>query len=157
MYDHIMRNFYEYDNSRRSSRVSVLTSALQESGKVNVQTSCYVVQGVLRPCTDSAPYHEYLTDTLGWTITLRCLNSSRLETALYKWSSNQPHRSQHVFGVLNFKTNNIDRQQAEILTLTLGQTGKFTIKLNLENDTDQAAYQYVDSHQVRETYSTLSA
>ena len=157
MYDHIMRNFYEYDNSRSSSRVSVLASTLQVCGEVDVEKICFIVQGVLRPCSDNAPYHEYFTDSHGWSITLRCLNSSRLETELDKWSSTQPHRSQHVFGVLNFKTNNIGRQQADLLTLTMGRTGKFTMKLNLENDTDQAAYQYVDSYQVRETHSTLSA
>ena len=147
-YNKIMTHFYEHGNSHSSSRVSVLTSALQVTGELDVETSCYIVQGVLRPCTDSAHYHEYLTDTHGWTITIRCLNSSKLETELYKWNRIQPCQSRHNFGVLNFNTNTIETQQANHLTLTVGRARTFTMHFNSENGTDQAAYKYVDSDEV---------
>ena len=162
-YDRIMTRFNEDGNCSSSSRVSVLVSTQLASGETEVETICYVIQGVLRPFTDITPYHSHFTKSLGWVVTLRCINSSILETKLYDWNTHQCRqprnvRSTHIYGVLNFEADTIEAQKpAHPVTLAMGTAGHCTLEIRVAHDSNQTVYKYVDSHEVRSFTCTLTS
>ena len=161
-YDRIMTRFNEDGKRSSSSRVSILVSTQLAPGETEVETICYVVQGVLRPFTDITPYHNHFTKSLG-VVTLRCINSSILENKLYDWNTHQCRqlrnvRSTHIYGVLNLEADTIEAQKpAHPVTLAMGTAGHCTLEIRVAHDSDQTVYKYVDSHEVRSFTCTLTS
>lgn len=98
----LTNRFLELGNHNEESRISVLVSTIFTEGHDEVTTLFHVIKGILRPCDDSAPYHEDFKQCHSCITTLRWLNSSKLAALISeKW---QRIGGQQPFGLLRLET-----------------------------------------------------